>query len=86
MIKVYSNLDQEVFLAIVDEAQKLGLKVVGHVPDSIYIEDAAAAGLRSIEHFFGFEKVIAKQLGDPIKLSFSWHGIRCGLFIAPERG
>ena len=46
MIKVYSNLDQEVFLAIVDEARKLGLKVVGHVPDSIYIEDAAAAGLQ----------------------------------------
>jgi imidazolonepropionase-like amidohydrolase len=81
MIKVYSNLDQVVFLAIVDEAQKLGLKVVGHVPDSIYIEDAAAAGLQSIEHFFGFEKVIAKQLGDPIKLSFSGMGSGAGYLL-----
>lgn len=81
MIKVYSKLDQEVFLAIVDEAQKLGLKVVGHVPDSIYIEDAAAAGLRSIEHFFGFEKVIGKQLGEPIKLSFSGMGADAGYLL-----
>jgi imidazolonepropionase-like amidohydrolase len=73
-IKVYSRLDKQVFLAILDEAGKLGLKVVGHVPDSIYIEDAAAAGLSSAEHFFGFEKAIAKLLGDPVKLTFSGMG------------
>jgi len=65
MIKVYSRLDREVFLAIVAEAERQGLKVVGHVPDSIYIEAAAKAGLRSSEHYFGFEKVIARLLGEP---------------------
>ncbi len=74
MIKVYSGLDKDVFLAIVAEAQKYGLKVVGHVPDSIYLEDAAAAGLRSSEHFFGFEKVIAKLLGEPVKLHYAGMG------------
>ena len=74
MIKVYSVLDKEVFLAIVDEAQKLGLKVVGHIPDSIYIEDAIAAGLRNSEHWFGFGKVIAKLLGEPVKLTFTGLG------------
>jgi imidazolonepropionase-like amidohydrolase len=44
-IKVYSRLDKDVFLAIVDQAQQAGLKVVGHVPDAITIEDAAAAGI-----------------------------------------
>jgi imidazolonepropionase-like amidohydrolase len=78
MIKVYSTLDREVFLAIVDEAQKLGLKVVGHIPDSIYIEDAAAAGLKSSEHWFGFEKVIAKLLGDPVKLTYAGMGSEAG--------
>jgi len=73
-VKVYSALDKEVFLAIVDEAKKLGLKVVGHIPDSIYIEDAATAGLRSSEHWFGFEKVIAKLLGEPVKLIFTGLG------------
>ncbi len=64
MIKVYTGLDKEVFLAIVDEAHKSGLQVVGHVPDSIYIEDAAAAGLDSMEHWWGFDKAIAKMLGE----------------------
>ncbi len=64
MIKVYSSLKKEVFLAIVGEAQKVGLKTVGHVPEEIYIEDAAAAGLCSSEHFFGFEKVVARLLGE----------------------
>jgi len=74
MIKVYSTLDKEVFLAIVDEARKYGLKVVGHIPDSIYVEDAAAAGLRSSEHFFGFGKVIAKLLGERVNLSYVGSG------------
>ena len=65
-IKVYSGLRREVFHAIVDEAQKLGVKVVGHIPESVYIEDAAEAGLRSSEHLFGFGKIIAKLLGDPV--------------------
>ena len=73
-IKVYSNLDQAVFLSITDEARKLGVKVVGHVPDSIYIEDAAAAGLSSIEHWFGLEKVIAKLLGEPVTLTYTGMG------------
>jgi imidazolonepropionase-like amidohydrolase len=71
MIKVYSTLDKDVFLVIMEEADKHGLKVVGHVPESIYIEDAAAAGLNSAEHWFGFEKIIAKLLGEPVKLTYS---------------
>lgn len=71
-IKVYSNLDQAVFLAIVDEAKKLGIQVVGHIPDTVYIEDAAVAGLDGIEHWFGFQKAIAKMLGDPVNLEHGW--------------
>ena len=71
-IKVYSNLDKEVFLAIVDEARRSRIKVVGHIPDMVYIEDAAAAGLDSIEHWFGFQKAIAKLLDEPVNLDHSW--------------
>ena len=74
MIKVYSTLDRDVFLAIVEESDKYGIKVVGHVPDSIYIEDAATAGLDSTEHWFGFEKIIANLLGEPVNLSYSGMG------------
>ena len=74
MIKVYSSLDKGIFGAIAEEARGHGLKVVGHVPESVYIEDAVAAGLRSSEHFFGFEKAIAKLLGE----SISWNYVGMG--------
>lgn len=80
MIKTYSRLDKDVFLAIVDEAQKQHLKVVTHLPESIYIEEAAAAGLGSNEHFNGFEKVIAKLLGEPVNLTFKGQAFDAGYF------
>jgi imidazolonepropionase-like amidohydrolase len=80
-IKVYATLTKDEFLAIINEANKYGLKVVGHVPDSIYIEDAARAGLKSSEHFFGFEKVIAKLLGEPVNLTYKGMGSEAGNFL-----
>ena len=77
-IKVYSKLDKAVFLAIVDEAQKVGLTVVGHVPDSIGIEEAAAAGLKSSEHLFGFDKVVAKLLGAYVRQTYAGMGAEAG--------
>lgn len=74
MIKTYSRLDKDVFLAILDEANKYGLQVVSHLPESIYIEDAADAGLASSEHFNGFEKVIAKLLGESARFHFAGQG------------
>lgn len=71
MIKTYSRLEKDVFLAILDEAQKYDLPVAAHLPESIYIEDAAAAGLASSEHFNGFEKVIAQLLGEPARFYFA---------------
>ena len=80
MIKTYSRLDKDIFLAIVDEAKKQHLKVVTHLPESVYIEDAAAAGLGSSEHFNGFEKVIAKLLGEPVNLTFEGQASDAGYF------
>ncbi|MCP5030651.1 MAG: amidohydrolase family protein [Actinomycetia bacterium] len=80
MIKVYTLLEADTFLAIVDEAQQLGLKAVGHVPESIYIE-AAAAGLASSEHLHGFDKVIGKLLGEPIDLTYRGIGADAGYLL-----
>jgi imidazolonepropionase-like amidohydrolase len=74
MIKVYSALDRDVYLAIIDEAKKQDIQVVGHVPDTVYLEDAVTAGQSSIEHWFGFEKVIANLLGEPVDLNHGWMG------------
>jgi imidazolonepropionase-like amidohydrolase len=74
LIKVYSRLDRDTFMAVLDEAKKQNLKVAAHLPESIYIEDAAAAGLGSSEHFNGFEKVIAKLLDEPVNFSYAGQG------------
>ena len=55
-----------------DEAEKQGIKVVGHVPDTVYLEDAVTVGQSSIEHWFGFQKVIANLLGEPVDLNHGW--------------
>jgi len=81
MINVYSRLDRDVFLAIVDEAQKAGLKVVAHLPETVYIEDAAEAGLASSEHFNGFEKVIARLLDEPVNFAFRGQASDAGYFM-----
>jgi imidazolonepropionase-like amidohydrolase len=68
-VKVYSRLEKDVYLAILDEAHKKGYKVAGHVPEGVYIEEAVEAGQDCLEHLFGFEKVIGKLLDGPITLA-----------------
>ncbi len=52
-IKVGSQLTPEVFNAIADECKTQHIPFVGHVPDSVKVEDASAAGMRSMEHMYG---------------------------------
>lgn len=81
MIKVYSRLTRDEFLAILDEAKALGLKVVGHVPETVSIEDVAAAGLACSEHFFGFEQVIGRLLGAPVRTTYAGMGADAGYLL-----
>jgi imidazolonepropionase-like amidohydrolase len=49
-IKVYDRLPREAYFALVDEALRLDLDVVGHRPLGVSLIEAAAAGQKSIEH------------------------------------
>jgi imidazolonepropionase-like amidohydrolase len=49
-IKVYDQLPRDTYFAIIDEAKKLKIPVVGHVPVSITTIEASDAGQKSIEH------------------------------------
>ncbi len=81
MIKVYSRLDRDTLFAILDEANALGLKVVGHVPESVSIREAASAGLASSEHFFGFERLIGELLGQPVRREYVGMGAEAGYLL-----
>ncbi|HXE56635.1 MAG TPA: amidohydrolase family protein [Gemmatimonadales bacterium] len=61
-IKVGSEMSREAYFAAVDEARRVGLPVVGHVPEGVTVLEAAAAGQRSIEHLNG---VLLAASADP---------------------
>ena len=58
-IKVYSQLNIETFLAIVDEAQKQGLKVIGHIPNEFRgkTKDAFVPNFCMVAHAEEFAKI-----------------------------
>ena len=53
LIKVYSWLSRDSFLAIAEEAKKQNIPVSGHVPFSVSALEASDAGQKSMEHIFG---------------------------------
>jgi imidazolonepropionase-like amidohydrolase len=53
-IKVYDGLSREVYLAIVDEAQKQEILVDGHLPDQVSLGEVLKQNHNSIEHLTGY--------------------------------
>ncbi|MGH9555701.1 MAG: amidohydrolase family protein, partial [Terriglobales bacterium] len=49
-IKVQAGLSREAFLAVADEARKLGMVFAGHVPEALNAVEVSDAGQKSIEH------------------------------------
>lgn len=56
-IKVYGNISQEHFNALIDEAYKEGIKPIGHLPQAIDLNYAMNHKQYSIEHLGGFSKL-----------------------------
>jgi imidazolonepropionase-like amidohydrolase len=52
-IKFQSLIPRDGYFAAADEAKKLRLPFVGHVPDAVRASEASNAGQKSIEHFTG---------------------------------
>jgi imidazolonepropionase-like amidohydrolase len=52
-IKVLSQLSRDTYFAIADQAKKDKLPLVGHVPRTVSVAEASAAGQKSIEHLSG---------------------------------
>ena len=52
-IKIQSLIPRDGYFAAAEEAKKLGIPFVGHVPDAVRATEASNAGQKSIEHFTG---------------------------------
>jgi hypothetical protein len=53
-IKVHDSTPREAYLAIAEEAPRLGLSFSGHVPFTVTVEEAADSGIKSIEHLTNY--------------------------------
>ncbi len=53
-IKVHNALEPAVYRAVLDEAARIGIGVVGHVPHDLTVADAVGGGQETIEHFKGY--------------------------------
>ena len=60
-IKVLGGLSRETYDAVIDEAAKQGLQVVGHVPPAVGLDHVVRAGQRSIEHMDGIAAAAQKD-------------------------
>jgi len=52
-VKSHDRVPRDAYLALVDEAKRAGLPVVGHVPGGVTLAEASDGGQRSIEHLGG---------------------------------
>ena len=68
-IKVHDHTPREVFFAAAAEASQVGLTVSGHVPVAVKVEEAADAGIRSIEHLSNYEVLGECSSGETYSLS-----------------
>jgi len=60
-IKVYDLLEADIYSAIILEAQKYKIPVVGHVPKNVGLYSTFLAGQSSIEHLDGFLAVSTRD-------------------------
>lgn len=67
-IKVLSYLSKNTYFAIIDEAKKQGIPVVGHVPYSVSAAEVSDAGQRSIEHDYGVSLSCSDRDGELRKI------------------
>ena len=61
-LKVFSGIELEPYMAMLERARQLRLPVAGHLPAKVRLEDAVELKQASVEHFFGMEKTSEKRL------------------------
>lgn len=83
-IKVYSGLNVETFKAIVDEAMKQGMKVVGHIPNVFRgrLEDAFVPNFGMVAHAEEFSKQ-SKELRTDDAQRFAQLAKKNGTWLTP---
>ena len=71
-IKVQSVTSHDAYLAAAAEAKRIGLPIVGHVPDTVRLSEVIAAGQMSVEHLMGFSKAARPKRTNSFTVKAPW--------------
>ncbi|MEM7729242.1 MAG: hypothetical protein AAF311_08205 [Pseudomonadota bacterium] len=58
-LKVYARIEPDVFDALIDAAAAHDMPLAGHVPNKVDLFHAAASGMQTTEHLFGYMAAIS---------------------------
>jgi imidazolonepropionase-like amidohydrolase len=82
MIKVYTLLGRDEYDAVIEEAKKINLKVVGHVPISVGLEHAFESGQDEITHPEEYWR-FTRDYGDEVIAKFAAMTAKSGAWFSP---
>ncbi len=82
MIKVYTLLRRDAYDAIMEEAKKVNLKVVGHVPMAVGQEHVLESGQDEITHVEEYWR-FTRNYGDEVVANFTAMTVKSGVWFSP---
>lgn len=82
MIKVYTLLGRDAYDAVIDEAKKVNLKVVGHVPVMVGLEHALESGQNEITHVEEYWR-FTRDYSDEVIAKFTAMTAKSGVWFSP---
>ena len=82
LIKVYSLIRRDAYDAMMEEAKKVDLKVVGHVPGLVGLEHAFASGQHEITHVEEFWR-FTRDYGDEVVARYTSMIADAGTWFSP---
>ncbi len=86
-LKVYSKVPAAAYAALMDEAARLGVRVEGHVPDTVsWLSVASDGRQRSIEHLWGLPRWVASNAEDlTARTALFYEGVNWDSTLTPEQ-
>ncbi len=82
MIKVYTLLRRDAYDAVMEEAEKVNLKVVGHVPIAVGLDHALESGQDEITHVEEYWR-FTRDYSDEVIAQFTAKTAQSGVWFSP---
>ncbi len=82
MIKVYTLLGRDVYDAVLEEADRVNLKVVGHVPIAVGLEHALESGQDEITHVEEYWR-FTRDYSDEVVAQYTAMSVKSGVWFSP---